>query len=73
MEPVIGQLLGVASRGSVSTKSVSIVKLRHEGLVLTIKFGGKPITRSEANWSGLLNTAVREARAKAMASEVRSQ
>ena len=33
--------------------------------VLAIAFDGKPLARGEANWNGLLNAAVREARASA--------
>ena len=41
--------------------------LRHTK-VLAIEFGGKPLPRGEANWNGLLNSAIREARAKAKSS-----
>ena len=33
--------------------------------VLAIEFGGKPLARGEANWNGLLNAAIREAKARA--------
>jgi hypothetical protein len=33
--------------------------------VLAIEFDGKPLARGEVNWNGLLNAAVRAARAKA--------
>jgi hypothetical protein len=33
--------------------------------VLAIEFAGKPLARGEVNWNGLLNAAVRAARAKA--------
>lgn len=36
--------------------------------VLAIEFDGKPLARGEANWNGLLNAAIREARAKAKSS-----
>jgi hypothetical protein len=36
--------------------------------VLAIEFGGKPLARGEANWNGLLNTAIRAAKAKAKSS-----
>ena len=36
--------------------------------MLAIEFGGKPLARGEVNWNGLLNVAVREARAKAKSS-----
>lgn len=32
--------------------------------VMAIEFGGKPLSRSETNWNGLLIVAIREARAK---------
>ena len=41
--------------------------LRHTK-ALAIEFGGKPLARGEVNWNGLLNAAVREARAKAKSS-----
>jgi hypothetical protein len=41
--------------------------LRHTK-VLAIEFDGKPLVRSEANWNGLLNAAIREARAKVKSS-----
>jgi hypothetical protein len=36
--------------------------------VLAIEFGGKPLARGDANWNGLLDAAVREARAKTKSS-----
>ncbi len=36
--------------------------------VLAIELGGKPLARGEANWNGLLNAAVRLAKAKAKSS-----
>lgn len=36
--------------------------------VLAVEFNGKPLERGEANWNGLLNAAVRAARAKAKSS-----
>jgi hypothetical protein len=36
--------------------------------VLAIEFCGKPLPRSEANWNGLLNAAIRLAKAKAKTS-----
>lgn len=41
--------------------------LRHTK-VLSIEFDGKPLPRGEANWNGLLNTVIREAKAKAKSS-----
>jgi hypothetical protein len=41
--------------------------LRHTK-VLAIEFDGKPLARSDANWNGLLNTVIREAKAKAKTS-----
>lgn len=41
--------------------------LRHTK-VLSIEFGGKPLARGEANWNGLLNAAVRVAKAKTKSS-----
>jgi hypothetical protein len=37
--------------------------------VLAIEFDGKPLARGEANWNGLLNAAIRAARAKAKSTD----
>jgi hypothetical protein len=41
--------------------------LRHTK-VLAIEFDGRPLARGEANWNGLLNAAIREAKARAKSS-----